>query len=99
MAHFAKIENDIVTQVIVVNNSELLIDGIEDENKGKEFCSNLLGGEWIQTSYNSKFRKQYAGLGYSYNKLLDMFIVPKCHDEAVLNEIGDWDCENESHNG
>ena len=56
-----------------------------------------LGGNWIQTSYNGNIRKQYAGIGYSYNETLDMFILPKCHDEAVLNKLGDWDCENIDH--
>jgi hypothetical protein len=64
MAHFAKIENGIVRQVIVVNN-EVITDenGIENEDIGSQFCSDLFGGQWIQTSYNAKFRGKYAGQG------------------------------------
>ena len=66
MAHFVRLENNIVVQGIVVHNNELLVDGVENEAKGREFCNKLLGGEWIQTSYNNNFRKQYAGIGMEY---------------------------------
>jgi hypothetical protein len=74
MAHFARIENGVVQQVIVVNN-EVLKDenGIEQESVGSEFCANLLGGEWIQTSYNGTFRKRFAGVGMKYYPDLDQF--------------------------
>lgn len=69
MAHFAKIENSIVTQVLVVPD--------EVENNGNEYLNNLgLVGDWIQTSYNGNFRGRYAGIGYTYNKELDEFIAP-----------------------
>lgn len=98
MAHFAQLDEiNTVLQVIVVNNLELLVDGVENENKGREFCNSLIAGNWVQTSYNNNFRKQFAGIGYTYNSTLDMFIVPKCHDQAVLNELGDWDCDNPEH--
>ena len=52
----------------------------------------------MKTSYNNKIRVRYAGIGYSYNEKLDAFILPKCHDEAVLNETTcDWDCSNAAH--
>jgi len=64
MAHYAKIENNRVSQVIVVNNEILLDDqGIEREEIGAKFCADLLGGEWIQTSYNGNFRGRFAGSG------------------------------------
>lgn len=64
MAHFAQIENGIVCQVIVVNNEVLLDDkGVEQESIGSKFCADLFGGEWVQTSYNAKFRGKYAGTG------------------------------------
>lgn len=64
MAHFAKIENGRVTEVIVINNEVILDEnGVEQESIGAEFCQNLFGGEWIQTSYNAKFRGKYAGSG------------------------------------
>lgn len=77
MAHFAKIENNIVTQVIVVNN-EVLLDsnGVEQESIGAQFCADTFGGEWIQTSYNGKFRGRYAGVGMTYDPIKDEFVVP-----------------------
>lgn len=64
MAHFAKIENGIVQQIIVVNN-EVITDenGVENEELGSQFCQELFGGEWVQTSYNAKRRGKFAGLG------------------------------------
>ena len=76
MAHFAKVnEENIVEQVIVVNN-EVMIDedGIEQESIGAAFCSDLLGGNWIQTSYNGNFRGTFAGRGMTYDKKKDEFI-------------------------
>ena len=101
MAHFAQLDNNnIVTNVIVVHNNELLDDnGIESEWKGIEFCIQHFGGRWVQTSYNSTFRKNYAGIGFTYDETLDAFIPQKCHDEAILNETtAQWNCENEEHN-
>jgi hypothetical protein len=86
MAHFAQIENNIVTQIIVVSNQALLDNGIESESKGIEFCVNLLGGTWKQTSYNSNFRKNYAGIGYAYDESRDAFIAPKPFASWVLVE-------------
>jgi hypothetical protein len=79
MAHFAELNNNnIVLQVIVVNNSDILDEnGNESEQVGKDFCHNLLGREWIQTSYNATFRKNYAGIGYTYSEEYDGFIPPK----------------------
>ena len=78
MAHFAQLdENNIVTQVIVVNNSELLDEnGNESEAKGIAFCQSLFGGNWKQTSYNANFRKNYAGIGFSYDPVADEFNPP-----------------------
>jgi hypothetical protein len=68
MAHFAELNaNNVVTQVIVVNNNELLDNGIESEAKGISFCQSLFGGNWIQTSYNANFRGKYAGIGDTYD--------------------------------
>lgn len=76
MAHFAKIENNVVTQVIVVNN-EVLLDsnGIEQESIGSQFCTDLFGGKWVQTSYNNKFRKIFAVPGYFYDFKNDIFCI------------------------
>ena len=94
MAHFAEIGlNNTVLRVIVVHNNELLDEnGVEQELKGVEFCRNLFGGTWIQTSYNGNFRKRYAGAGYTYNSELDAFIAPKPFNSWIFNtETTDWD--------
>lgn len=88
MAHFAKIDdNNIVQQVIVVDNSVILDEsGNENETLGKEFCTQLFGGIWVQTSYNGKFRKNYAGIGYTYDISRDAFIPPKPYLSWILDE-------------
>ena len=88
MAHFAELnENNIVKQVIVVHNNELLDNGVESEAKGIQFCQSLFGGEWKQTSYNGNIRKNYAGIGYTYDEVRDAFIPPKPEEgEWILNE-------------
>jgi hypothetical protein len=87
MAHFAQIENNIVTKVIVVNN-EVITDenGNESEQKGIDFCSNLVGGTWKQTSYNGNIRKNYASIGYTYDEVRDAFIEPKPYNSWLLDE-------------
>ena len=78
MAHFAELnENNVVTQVIVVHNNELLDNGVESEAKGIAFCQSLFGGNWIQTSYNANFRGKFAGIGYTYNSVNDVFVAPE----------------------
>ena len=87
MAHFAELnENNIITQVIVVANEELLDNGVESEVKGIAFCQSLFGGNWKQTSYNGNIRKNYAGIGYTYDAGRDAFIPPKPFESWVLNE-------------
>jgi len=87
MAHFAQLENNIVTKVIVVSNQNIFDEnGQESEKKGIDFCSNLLGGTWIQTSYNGNIRKNYAGVGYTYDEGRDAFIPPQPFASWVLDE-------------
>ncbi len=87
MAHFAQLENNIVKQVIVVSNQDILDEnGQENEQKGIDFCSNLLGGTWKQTSYNGNIRKNYAGIGYTYDEGRDAFIAPKPFNSWLLDE-------------
>ena len=90
MAHFAKVENDIVTQVLVVPDSQ--------ENRGNEYLSvDLgLGGNWYKTSYNTQggvhllggtpYRKNYAGIGYTYDRNRQAFIPPKPFGSWILHE-------------
>ena len=93
MAHFAKLdENNLVTQVIVVHNNELLNNGVESEAKGITFCQSLFGGNWKQTSYNGTVRKNFAGVGYTYDESRDAFIPPKPFNSWLLNESTcNWD--------
>jgi hypothetical protein len=88
MAHFAQLnEDNIVTQVIVVANEDTADqDGVENEAIGAAFCNNLLGGRWVQTSYNANIRKNYAGIGYKYDATLDAFIPPQPFASWTLNE-------------
>lgn len=88
MAHFAELGlNNTVLRVVVVHNNELLDEnGVEQESKGQEFCRNLFGGTWVQTSYNASFRKNYAGIGYTYDSVRDAFIPPKPFSSWILNE-------------
>lgn len=101
MAHYAKLDsNNVVTQVIVVANEELLNNGVEDPIKGAVFCQSLLGGNWLQTSFNGRIRKNYAGIGYTYDSGRDAFIPPKanCHTEETLDEATClWVCANTEH--
>jgi len=93
MAHFAQInEDNIVQQVIVVDNEKLKDNGLEVEAKGIAFCKNLLGEDktWVQTSFNSKFRKQFAGKGFYYDAKKDKFISPQPYPSWSLDENDDW---------
>ena len=77
MAHFAELnENNIVMRVIVVHNDELLVDGVESEQKGINFCVAHYGGTWIKTSYNNNFRGTFAGVGFTYDPVNDVFVPP-----------------------
>ena len=85
MAHFAKIDdNNIVQEVLVIDN--------ELEHRGEDFLANELGlgGKWIQTSYNNNFRKQYAGVGYFYDEINDIFVSPQPYPSWVLDSNYDW---------
>lgn len=94
MAHFAELDgNNVVTRVIVVDNKDTSDEnGNEVEAIGIAFCQNLLGGNWVQTSYNNNFRVHYAGVGYTYDTALDAFIPPKPYPSWVLNsQTCNWD--------
>jgi hypothetical protein len=83
MAHFAQIdENNIVVQVIVVAD--------EHETNGSEWCHNLLGGTWIQTSYNNNIRKNYAAIGCAYDPVRDEFVTSQPHASWSLDSNNDW---------
>jgi hypothetical protein len=79
MAHFAELdENNIVVQVLVTDN--------DFPNEGYDWLVETFGGTWIQTSYNAMIRKNFAGIGYSYDEARDAFIPPKLFESWLLNE-------------
>jgi hypothetical protein len=87
MSHWAEIDsNNIVLRVLVGDNN----DPAGDE--GYQWLLDNLGGTWVKTSYNANIRKNYAGIGYSYDSVLDAFIPPKPFESWVLNEeTCQWD--------
>lgn len=79
MSHWAEVDsNNTVLRVLVGNNS--------DPNEGYDWLIENLGGTWIKTSYNGNIRKNYAGIGYTYDEARDAFIAPKPFESWVLNE-------------
>ena len=89
MAHFTFLdESNIVTNVEVVVNDVILDgDGVEQEQLGIDFLTGLYGeGNYVQTSYNNNFRKNYAGIGDTYDSTRDAFIAPKPYSSWTLNE-------------
>lgn len=94
MAHFAEIDsNGVVQRVIVVSNNDTAdANGNEIEAIGVAFCKNLLGGNWVQTSYNANMRKNYASVGYTYRSDIDAFIPPQPFPSWLLNiETAQWE--------
>lgn len=94
MAHFAQLDNNNkVIQVIVVANEELLNNGVELEAKGVTFCKSLFGDDtnWKQTSYNGNIRKNYAGIGFTYDPVADHFYAPQPYPSWVLNDDAIWE--------
>jgi hypothetical protein len=83
MAHYAFLnENNIVTEVIVGIDEDQLIDGLSPE----EWYGNFREQRCLRTSYNGNIRKNYAGIGYTYNESRDAFIPPKPFESWVFNE-------------
>jgi hypothetical protein len=91
MSHWAELDKDNkVIRVTVGDNN--------DPDEGYQWLMDNLGGTWVKTSYNAKIRKNFAGVGYSYDESLDAFIAPKCHAVAILNEATcQWTCSDPSH--
>jgi len=96
MAHFAEIdENGKVLRVVVACNQDIINHGGELSEEASEYFKKICplsinGVKWIQTSYNSNFRKQFAGKDYVYNSVKDKFILPKPYSTWILNENDDW---------
>lgn len=94
MAHFAKLdENNTVTQVIVVKNDIILDNNNNEvESIGVDFCKSLFGENtnWVQTSYNHNFRKQFAVIGFTYDSQKNKFIAPQPYPSWILDSNDDW---------
>jgi hypothetical protein len=83
MSHFAEIdENNVVIRVLVGDN--------DMPNEGYDWFVENLGGRWVQASYNGNFRKQFAGTGYKYDEIADVFIEPQPFPSWTLDENFDW---------
>lgn len=93
MSHWAELNNDnMVIRITVGNNDE--------PDEGYQWLIDNLGGTWVKTSYNSNIRKNYAGIGHTYDEGRDAFISPKvnCHPEEILDEVTcRWICSNPEH--
>jgi len=89
MAHFAELDNNnVVLRVVVVSNDCVPSDEHID---GETWCIDFFkGGTWKQTSYNNNFRKQYAGMGYTYDAAKNKFISPQPHASWALDSNDDW---------
>lgn len=95
MAHFAELdETNTVKQVIVISNDDLLDNkGKEQESIGIQVCKSIFGDNtnWVQTSYNGKFRKKYAGIGDKFVPDVDVFYSPYGpYPSWTLDENYDW---------
>ena len=93
MAHFARLENNIVIEVRVVANAVLQDEnGDEQESLGSDFLVSLFGpAVWKQTSYNGTFRKNYSGIGHVYDEAKDAFICVSPYASWVLNSNCQWE--------
>lgn len=81
MAHWAELdENNIVLRVTVGNNDD------PNGDEGYQWLIDNLGGTWIKTSYNANIRKNFAGVGFTYDEKLDAFIPPKPFNSWIFNE-------------
>lgn len=88
MAHYAFLdEENIVTEVIVGRNEDETVDGVSD---WETYYGNIRGQVCKRTSFNNNIRKQYAGVGYTYDETDDVFIAPQPYPSWILDENHDW---------
>jgi len=96
MAHFAEIDlNNIVLRVNCACNQDIANNGGEQSEQAAQHFATVSplsqnGIKWIQTSYNNNFRKQYAGIGYTYDSVKDKFISPQPYPSWLLDSNDDW---------
>jgi len=87
MAHYAFIDtNNVVTEVITGIDETELIEGLDPET----WYGNFRGQPCVRTSYNGNIRKQYAGIGYTYDEVNDVFVAPQPYSSWTLDENNDW---------
>ena len=87
MAHYAFLDtNNVVTEVITGIDETELIEGLDTET----WYGNFRGQPCVRTSYNGNIRKQYAGIGYTYDEVNDVFVAPKPFNSWTLDENHDW---------
>ena len=97
MAHFAELNSsNVVLRVVVISNDDVDANGGDLSTGAEDFVEALVpassgGVSWKQTSYNHNFRKQYAGIGYSYDASKNMFIAPKPYPSWTNDSNGDWE--------
>lgn len=81
MAHFAELDSDnIVIRVLVTDNND------PNGDEGYQWLLDTFGGTWVKTSYNGNIRKNFAGIGFTYDEELDAFIEPQLYESWTLNE-------------
>ena len=95
MAHFAEIDsNNIVLRVVVIDNNDVNTNGGDQSATAAKAVEKIVlfssGVKWIQTSYNNNFRKQYAGIGYSFDSTKNKFIAPQPFASWSLDASDDW---------
>ena len=87
MAHYAFLDaNNVVTEVITGIDETELIEGLDPET----WYGNFRNQKCLRTSYNNKIRKQYAGIGYTYDEVRDEFVAPQLYPSWTLDENNDW---------
>ncbi|CAB4136038.1 hypothetical protein UFOVP1549_61 [uncultured Caudovirales phage] len=93
MKHFAKIENNIISQIIAIEDSDCNgLDFPNSETVGKQYIENIgLTGDWIETSITGLFRQRYAWIGGSYNSEFNCFVNPQPYPSWIMNNFGEWD--------
>lgn len=80
MSHFAELDNNNIVLQVLVGDDSL-------PNEGYDWFVENFGGRWVKTSYNAKIRKNFAGIGFTYDESRDAFIPPKPYNSWILNEI------------
>ena len=95
MAHFAEVNSyGLVLRVVVIDNNDVNANGGDQSSGAEEAVKKIVpftsGNRWIQTSYNNNFRKQYAGIGYTFDSTKNKFIAPQPFASWSLDANDDW---------